>query len=245
MIWGLFEKPGLLDSDQKHKSASENNLSNLVSEFCSARSRGTCAKCVFFIHKSIFLSVYCSLWCGRSASWVPFFLCWLNICHPWNEKGDKVGPFSILWPSMRDICHFSHVTINDLHWPHVSHVCQIKLMQPWRIKQFFFPACCWMPLPIFLLLFKDYLFHNLLQKIFFLLRIILRHTARIEVCTHLPNGPPQHGVSCVSPTDLLFPGVFLCAFCLQEVWIREILIVLVHKWWILTKRLFRDQRLKM
>lgn len=60
MIRALFEKSGSLDSNQKHRSTSENNLSSLVSGLYSARSRGTRAKYLSLFHKSIFLSAYCS-----------------------------------------------------------------------------------------------------------------------------------------------------------------------------------------
>lgn len=46
MIWDLFKKSGSLDSNQKHRRAAENNPSSVVFGFCSARSRGTCDKCV-------------------------------------------------------------------------------------------------------------------------------------------------------------------------------------------------------
>lgn len=59
MIQALFEKSGSLDSNQKHRSTAENNLSSLVSGLYSARSHGTQVKYLSLFHKSIFLSVYC------------------------------------------------------------------------------------------------------------------------------------------------------------------------------------------
>lgn len=38
--------------------------------------------------------------------------------------------------------------------------------------------------------------------------------------------------------------ISVCFFCLQEVWIRAILVFLVHEWWLLTEGSFGDQRLK-
>lgn len=55
MIRALFGKSGSLDSNQKHRSTAENNLSNLVSGLYSARSHGTRVKYISFFHKFIFL----------------------------------------------------------------------------------------------------------------------------------------------------------------------------------------------
>lgn len=240
MIWGLFKKTVSLDSDQKHWSAAENNVSSLVSGFYSARSRGTRDECVSFFHKSRFLSAYCSLWCGRSVSWVLRFLL-VEYLTPlkWERRPRTRTDQHTLAERERNLQ--GHLPFLQRH-NSVSRVFQISWCCP-RGSNSSFPACRWTPSLIFLLLFKDYLFHNLSQKIFFLLRIISRHTARIGVCPHLPNRPPQHGGSCVTPTDLMFPAKFLCVFCLQEVWIRGILVVLVHEWWPLTTGSFRDQRL--
>lgn len=224
MIWGLFEKSGSLDWAQKHRSAAENNPSSLVSGFYSARSHGTRVKC------SYLRTVPCDvagLFPGFRVSCVGWIFdapemrkttkdedCSAHFDWAWEKAA---GTFAISsTPRLMTFTGFSHVYSSSAP---AALENQTVLSQHVTGKE-------------------------LSQKIFFLLRIISRHTARVGVCTHLPNGPPQHGVSFVTPTDLMFPGIFLCVFCLQEVWIRGILVVLVHEWWLLTKGSFRDQRLK-
>lgn len=246
MIWGLFEKSGSLESDQKHRSAAENNPSSLVSGFYYARSRGTRVKCVSFFHKSFSLSGYCFLWCGRPVSWVLCCFCWLNIWRHSNEKDNKGGGlFRTLWPSVREtrihVCHFSNTTIMTftgfcLTW--------IPAQLLWRIKQFFpsvsLDAFTYFSLAIQSLFISQSFTEDLLPSPYHL----TTHSTRRSLHP-LAKRASQHGVSCVTPTDLMFPGRFLCVFfCLQEVWIRGILVALVHEWWLLTKGSFRDQRSK-
>lgn len=91
-----------------------------------------------------------------------------------------------------------------------------QLMLAWRIKQL---------LPTIFMLNNVYL-----------LRGEISFHLRVGACTHLPSGSPQHDASCVTPTDLIFPGHISVCSCLHE--------VLVHKRWLLIKGSFRDQRLE-
>lgn len=118
MIRALFEKSGSLDSNQRHRSTSETNLSSLVSGLYSARSRGTRVKYLSLFHKSIFLPAYCStqdvgdLFQFEGPVFLPLVFFHLMLLK--REIRLKV------WPSMRetrkDVCHSSNATINDLRW---------------------------------------------------------------------------------------------------------------------------------
>lgn len=79
-----------------------------------------------------------------------------------------------------------------------------QFMLPWRIKQLF-PS---MPL--------DALTIFMLNNVYLLRGKISFHlTARVGACNRLPSGSPQHDASCVTPTDLIFPGHISACCCLQ------------------------------
>lgn len=210
MIRPLFEKSGSLDSNQKHRSTSENNLSSLVSGLYSARSRGTRAKYLSLFHKSIFLSAYCSTQdVGDLFQFEgPCFFRWFQIWCCWNEK-DEERTRNIrlqVWPSMRetrrDVCHSSNATINDLRWLRsrvYSSSTPAALENQTALSQHaaghihLFPSCRWR--------FIYFVISH--RKIFFL---------RFVPQPKIPKGSPQHDVSRVTRTHLMFPSIFLCVF---------------------------------
>lgn len=124
MIRALFEKSGSLDSNQKHRSTSENNLSDLVSGLYSARSRGTQAKYPSLFHKSVFLSAYSStqdvgdLFQFEGPVFLPSVSSLMLLKRERRKKDEEYSAQSLAEHERnpRDVCHSSNATINDLRW---------------------------------------------------------------------------------------------------------------------------------
>lgn len=148
------------------------------------------------------------MWEIFSSLRVPCSFRWFQIWSCWNERDEKRTRNIRLkvWPSMRetrrDVCHSSNATINDLRWLRSRMYSsstpaalenQTALSQHAAGHVHLFLSCRW-----------RFIYFVISHRKIFCLRFVPQHK--------IPKGSPQHDVSSVTWTHLMFPSLFLCVF---------------------------------